>query len=161
MTSTAFQVSLYGRFGYAVMAIFGSILSLLMGLALSQYQILPVWALAFCGLFCITGAGIAGYSFSQLFRLTPRFVLSEQGFAYRGFISRFECRWSDIASFRLRYAGNSPFIFLEVVFSNGRSKFGKRASLDVSGLSPDHSKLMDSFHRYVSSPLGNSSPWWI
>lgn len=161
MTSTSFRVSLYGRFGYAVMAIFGSILSLLLVLALSQYQILPLWALAFFGLFFIAGAGIAGYSLSQLFRLTPRFVLSERGFAYRGFVSRFECRWSDIASFRLRYAGGAPLIFLEVVFSNRHRRFCKRVSLDVSGLRPDHRELMGSFQRHVSAPLGNPSPWWI
>lgn len=161
MTSTAFRVSPYGRFGYAVMAIFGSILSLLLGLALVQYQLLPSWALAFYGLFFITSLGIAGYSFSQLIRLTPRFLLSEQGFAYRGLISRFECRWSDVASFRLRYAGNSPLIFLEVVFSNRRSRFRKHVSLDVSGLRPNHRELMGSFQRYVSPPLGKSSPWWI
>ncbi len=159
MTSTVFRVSLYGRIGYVVMAIFGAVSSLLMALALCQYQIFPLWALTFIGLLFIASAGIAAYSISQLFRLTPRFVVTEQGFAYHGFISRFERRWSEVASFRLRYAGDAPFIFLEVIFTNSPSRFRKRISLDVSGLKPDHQQLVNAFNRYAHSSLGRSSPW--
>ena len=159
MPFTVFHISLYGRFGYFVMAIFGAAFSLLMALALRQYQILPFWALLFLGLLFIALAAIGVYSISQLFRFTPRFVLTEQGFAYRGLISSFERRWSDVVSFRLRYAGDAPFIFLEVVFSNSPSRFRKRISLDVSGLNPDHQQLVSVFNRYARSSAGRPSPW--
>ncbi len=159
MASTAFHLSFFGRFGYAVMAIFGTAFSVLLGLALTQYHVFPLWALAFLGLLFLAFAAIAAYSLSQLLRLTPRFVFTERGFTYRGLFSRFESSWSDVISYRLTYAGSAPFIFLEVLFSNSPSRLRNRLSLDVSGLRPDHQELIGLFQRHTSGTMKKSSPW--
>ena len=146
----AYYISGYGRFGYIV--------HFLMGLIFSGFIYLPFDPSApkasFGGTIVIFSLGVGSwwliiYSCSQFFRKSPRFVLDDNGFFYRGFIIRRYVPWSNIQSIKT-IRTRSGMVLLSVRLKSALH-WRKNINMDVSGMIPTYKELCDEMNKRISS----------
>lgn len=154
-TERLYYISSYGRFGYMV--------NFFLGLFFSWGICVPLWSIAheysFGAKLFIFFLGVGSwylmiYACTQFFRKTPRFALDDNGFSYSGLLLRRYVSWSDIES--LRVSSRGGFVFLTVRLREV-SFLSRNIKLDVSGMSPNYSKLYNEMIKHISSTAKKAS----
>lgn len=145
-----YSLSLYGRFGYAV--------TFIAGIPFCGFMFLPFSASApktslvgslLCYLLGVCSWFLMIYSCTQLFRRTPRFVIDENGFFFRGLFCRRFFEWSDVEKITLGINSRIGFVFLLMRLNS--PSFGRKfRKFDVSGLKPNYNNLIVEMNRHLS-----------
>jgi hypothetical protein len=147
--SGEYYVSTYGRFGYFVNFMAGFWLS---GFLFAPFfHSIPKPPLSATLLMFFIGLGswwLMIYSCSQFFRKSPRFVLDDSGFFYRGLLLRIYVPWQVVESLRTS-GGRLGFVYLNVRLCSA-SRWRKRTQLDVSGMVPDYKALCEEMKKHIS-----------
>jgi hypothetical protein len=143
-----FRVSWFGRLVYLLVALLFACGAALMLFFLQGWRELPSWFLLGLAVIFVSCSYLSLYSLTQLFRLSARFEVWEDGFNYRGLFVRFFSPWSNVVAYRTIHVP-TVLSFLHVRFANRPKPFGLYTSLDISGLSPDAQELLTWFRRHV------------
>lgn len=145
-----YSISLYGRFGYTV--------TFLAGIPFCGFVFMPflssapnfsITASLLCFMLGVGSWFLMIYSCSQLFRRSPRFVLNDKGFFFRGLFCNRYFRWVDVKKLNLGRPSRMGFVFLVMRLSSA-SRWKKSKKFDVSGLSPNYKELIIEMNRHLS-----------
>jgi hypothetical protein len=160
----SFRITLLGRVGYLVLAIFGASGAFVFGgLGLDQRASMPLAGLVCMALIAVMFAFIFLYSLREVLRTTPRLELSEEGFVYRGFAGRLSSSWSNVRAHHL-WHGGALLTSLQLNLKDRRTLPGFYTPLDVSGLSASPDTINALFSRLwiasgsYESPTSNVAP---
>jgi hypothetical protein len=158
-STQTFRVSLYGRFGYAAMTLLALPFAFFLFLPFSKSppkELLDSILLVLVGSF---GALCFIYFASQLFRKTPRFVITNNALEYVGLYVHKTIPWQEVLESSLDFPGrngmvSSPMVFLQLRLKN-KSGFRGKLRLDASGLTPNYEQLYSQVRKFVKQTPNN------
>jgi hypothetical protein len=151
----AYYISGYGRFGYFVNILLG--LFFIPFLFVINTPNISLGGRLICFLLGLGGLGLLFYSCSQFFRKSPRFILDDDGFMYRGMFLRTYVLWTNVAWLRIGGGSRNGFVFLNVhLHSTPRRR--KWIRLDVSGMVPNYYSLCEEMKKHIS-PEAKRNGW--
>lgn len=141
-----YKTSLYGRFGYFVMTLVLLLVgSLLLGLGYKLLSNLEKWYDIFSGILFfsigLVSMVIIIHNLYNLFSWKKRFILTNEQLEYYGCFRKIKINFNDIKEMYTSHHAQA-YVYIQVLTLSGKSY-----SMDVSGLKPNYSILVNEIEK--------------
>ncbi len=140
----AFNISLNGRVGYFLLSLCGFI-GFFIFLVFSRVQLGILYDAINIGLSVVNGC-LFFYSLSQLFKMTPRFILSRESLRVNGYFFKTEIELKNIVSCREIRNPRFGLTFIHVKYIDRVNNKVRYAYYDSNGMEPDSIHLCGAIY---------------